>query len=83
MLVHGTPGLDVIHLSQNGAADCHADVVLTPMRGEVALSEVLTKCRGLRWVHVLGTGVDSFPFELVGDRVITCSLGATAVPTAE
>lgn len=39
--------------------------------------------RGVRWVHALGTGIDSFPLELLGDRVLTCSRGASAVPIAE
>ena len=39
--------------------------------------------RGVRWVHVIGTGVDRFPFEVVGDRAVTCSRGASAVPIAE
>jgi phosphoglycerate dehydrogenase-like enzyme len=38
---------------------------------------------GVRWVHTLGTGVDRFPFEWLGDRTLTCSRGASAVPIAE
>ena len=37
----------------------------------------------VRWVHVLGAGVDGFPFEAVGGRVLTCSRGASAVAIAE
>jgi phosphoglycerate dehydrogenase-like enzyme len=36
-----------------------------------------------RVVHVLGTGVDKFPFDLLQDRVLTCSRGASAVAIAE
>ncbi len=39
--------------------------------------------RGVRWIHTLGTGVDRFPLALVGDRTLTCSRGASAVPIAE
>ncbi|HEY6319602.1 MAG TPA: NAD(P)-dependent oxidoreductase [Acidimicrobiia bacterium] len=39
--------------------------------------------RGVRWIHTMGTGVDRFPLELVGDRTLTCSRGASAVPIAE
>jgi phosphoglycerate dehydrogenase-like enzyme len=39
--------------------------------------------RGVRWVHALGTGVDRFPTELLGDRILTCSRGGSAVPIAE
>lgn len=83
VLIQGAPGIEIVKLSQGDDVDCRADVVLTPMKGSLALPEMLTRCRGLRWVHVLGTGVESFPFELAGDRLITCSRGATAVPIAE
>ncbi len=39
--------------------------------------------RGVRWIHTMGTGVDRFPLALVGDRTLTCSRGASAVPIAE
>ena len=37
----------------------------------------------VRWVHVLAAGVDKFPLELVGDRVLTCSRGASSPAIAE
>ena len=37
----------------------------------------------VRWVHVLGAGIDAFPLDRLGDRVLTCSKGATSVPIAE
>ena len=40
--------------------------------------------RGVRWVHNFGTGVDQFPFELLGpNQVLTCSRGAGAGPISE
>jgi phosphoglycerate dehydrogenase-like enzyme len=45
------------------------------------LSRVITP--RIRWVHVLSTGVDGFPFDVVGDRVLTCSRGASAVAISE
>jgi phosphoglycerate dehydrogenase-like enzyme len=38
---------------------------------------------GVRWVHVMGAGVDGFPLDAVGDRIITCSRGASAVAISE
>lgn len=38
---------------------------------------------GLRWVHVLGAGIDGFPLDRLGDRTLTCAKGATSVPIAE
>ena len=35
------------------------------------------------WVHLAGTGVDSFPGELFDGRTVTCARGASAIPIAE
>jgi phosphoglycerate dehydrogenase-like enzyme len=37
----------------------------------------------VRWIHVLAAGVDKFPLDLVGDRMVTCSRGASAPAIAE
>jgi phosphoglycerate dehydrogenase-like enzyme len=37
----------------------------------------------VQWVHVLAAGVDKFPLDLVGDRLLTCSRGASAPAIAE
>jgi phosphoglycerate dehydrogenase-like enzyme len=37
----------------------------------------------VKWVHVLGAGIDAFPLDQLGDRILTCSKGATSVPIAE
>jgi phosphoglycerate dehydrogenase-like enzyme len=61
--------------------DVRGDVLLALPWGTANLTAVLE--RGVRWVHVLGTGVDRFPLPLVGERLVTCSRGASAVPIAE
>lgn len=63
-------------------ADARGDVLLTTAVGGDTLEEALT--RGVKWVHVYGTGLDRFPVEAVGaDQVLTCSRGASAIPIAE
>jgi phosphoglycerate dehydrogenase-like enzyme len=37
----------------------------------------------VEWVHVLGAGVDGFPFDALGGRRLTCSRGAAAAAIAE
>jgi phosphoglycerate dehydrogenase-like enzyme len=37
----------------------------------------------VRWVHVFGAGIEAFPLDRLGDRVLTCAKGATSVPIAE
>ena len=57
------------------------DVLLTIPRGYPNLAELLD--RGVEWVHVTSTGIDGFPLELLGDRVMTCSRGASAIGISE
>jgi len=57
------------------------EVCITQAARTGNLEEVLQ--RGVRWVHVLGQGVDHFPFEYLGDRTLTCARGVNAVPIAE
>ncbi|HQY68902.1 MAG TPA: NAD(P)-dependent oxidoreductase [Pseudomonadales bacterium] len=58
--------------------------LLTTALGNPRLEALLAAASGLRWLHVFGTGVDSFPLHLVPPQVtITCSRGASAVPIAE
>ena len=62
------------------AAD--VDVVATlAIAGETEVASSLLP--SVRWVHVLGAGIDGFPLADLGDRVLTCSKGATSTAIAE
>ncbi len=59
-----------------------ADVVATlAIAGETEVASTLLP--SVRWVHVLGAGIDGFPLADLGDRVLTCSKGATSTAIAE
>jgi phosphoglycerate dehydrogenase-like enzyme len=58
-----------------------AEIVVTLLPDREELARALTP--GVRWVHVLGTGVDSVPLEIIGNRTVTCSRGANAPAIAE
>jgi phosphoglycerate dehydrogenase-like enzyme len=77
------PDVAVVAIPSEGdlAAGVRGDVLLTLPWAAPNLAQVLA--RGVRWVHALGTGVDGFPFHLLGDRPLTCSRGGSAVPIAE
>jgi phosphoglycerate dehydrogenase-like enzyme len=78
------PGVEVLTIPEDGdlPADAEGEVLLTLAWGTANLGRVLA--RGVRWVHALGTGMDGFPFHLVGaDTIVTCSRGASAIPIAE
>ncbi len=82
-IADAVPFADVVAVPWEGdvPADAHGEVLVTMAWGAANLEQILA--RGVRWVHALGTGVDRFPFHLLGDRVLTCSRGGSAVPIAE
>lgn len=77
------PDVEIINIPGDGEIDggATAEVLLTWAWGSANLAAALA--HGVRWVHVLGTGVDAFPFQLLGGRVLTCSRGGSGVPIAE
>ncbi|HEY4928457.1 MAG TPA: NAD(P)-dependent oxidoreductase [Acidimicrobiales bacterium] len=73
------PGIDLVATGTTEATS--ADVLVTLADDGSALAAVLGP--SVRWVHILGAGADGFPFEVLGDRVLTCSRGAGAPAIAE
>ena len=58
-----------------------SDVLVALPTDHAALATKLTS--HVRWIHVLGAGVDGFPLDAVGDRQLTSSRGAAAPAIAE
>ena len=58
-----------------------AQVLVTLLENPGAVRDLLVP--SVAWAHVLGAGVDGFPFDALGDRPLTCSRGAAAVAIAE
>ena len=61
--------------------DASGEALLTIPRDYPNLAGLLD--RGVEWVHVTSTGIDGFPLELLGHRVMTCSRGAGAIAISE
>jgi phosphoglycerate dehydrogenase-like enzyme len=78
------PGVETIVVPTADPVDpaLRADALLTLPWGTPNLADLLATT-GVRWIHTVGTGVDRFPLAVVGDRLLTCSRGASAVPIAE
>ncbi len=72
-------GVTVLGSGESSPPD--AQVLATIGTRREDLAPLLTEA--VSWVHVLGTGVDGFPFDLLGDRTLTCSRGASAVAISE
>jgi phosphoglycerate dehydrogenase-like enzyme len=77
------PEVELVPVPAQGSPspEIRGEVLLTAARGSPNLAEVVA--RGVRWVHAYGTGVNAFPFDALGDRALTCSRGASAIPISE
>ena len=80
-----SPDIECIRLAPDQAVDprLQAEVLFTTAKATPNLAALLEPQHGIRWIHVLGTGVDMFPCELARGLMLTCSRGATGVPMAE
>lgn len=79
------PEADILTLSPTDPMDRlgRVDVVLATPGGSQTLSRLLDYQPDVGWIHILGTGVDDYPVDLLRGRLVSCSKGATAVPIAE
>jgi len=77
------PEVELVAVPEEGPlpADLEGEILFTSTWGHSNLEHLLA--RGVRWVHTVGTGIDRFPLEDLGDRILTCARGASAVPIAE
>lgn len=76
--------VEVIPIPMEGELDpdVRGQVLLTTPTSVATLREALT--RGVEWVHLIGTGIDMFPLEVLGDGVVlTNSRGISAIPISE
>lgn len=76
--------VEIVPIPMDGEipADVTGEVLISTPTAVPNLAEALD--RGVRWVHLIGTGIDQFPLELIGpDRVLTNSRGLSAVPISE
>ena len=59
----------------------NAEVLVTLLDDPAGIEALLLP--QIRWVHMLSTGVDGFPFGAAGERILTCSRGASGTAIAE
>ena len=77
------PDLEIVSIPGEGALPpaLEGEVLLTLPWGTPNLAAALA-C-GVDWVHTYGTGVNGFPFALLGGRQLTCARGASAKAISE
>lgn len=76
--------VEVIPIPMTGSIDpgVRGEVLLTTPTSVETLPDAIG--RGVKWVHLIGTGIDMFPLDLIGpDLVLTNSRGLSAVPISE
>ena len=77
------PGETIRAWPDDGPGDDPEILATLSIVGESEESVASALGTGVQWVHVVGAGIDAFPLDKLGDRVLTCSKGATSVPIAE
>jgi phosphoglycerate dehydrogenase-like enzyme len=77
----GLDRTDLVVLSETDTDTRGAEILLSGHSERERLASVITP--EIQWVHVLSTGVDGFAFDLVDQKVLTCSRGASSVAISE
>jgi phosphoglycerate dehydrogenase-like enzyme len=79
------PGVELVQIDAGASLPegLQGDALFTSSIGGSGLEALLAPEIGVRWVHLYGTGVDTFPLHLLGDRPLTCSRGSTATAISE
>jgi phosphoglycerate dehydrogenase-like enzyme len=83
VLRNHVPDEEVRAWPEDGAGDDPEILATLSVVGESEDGIASALLPSVRWVHILGAGIDAFPLDRLGDRLLTCSKGATSVPIAE
>ena len=75
------PATEVVVTPADANATDGAEILVTFGIDRAELDRTITD--RTRWIHLLSTGIEWFPLEVVGDRMLTCSRGANAPAIAE
>jgi phosphoglycerate dehydrogenase-like enzyme len=75
------PGETVVACADRDEVPDDARVLVTLLEDPDTIRELLVP--SVEWVHVLGAGVDGFPFDALAGRPLTCSRGAAAAAISE
>jgi phosphoglycerate dehydrogenase-like enzyme len=75
------PGETVVACAGRDEVPDDARVLVTLLEDPDTIRDLLVP--SIEWVHVLGAGVDGFPFDALAGRALTCSRGAAATAISE
>jgi phosphoglycerate dehydrogenase-like enzyme len=80
-LEHVAPGERFIGCAPGDEVPDDAEVLVTLLDAPDGVEALLAP--QIRWVHMLSTGIDGFPLGAAGNRMVTCSRGASGRAIAE
>lgn len=75
------PGVDVVEVGADAPPELAGEVLFASWF-EHPIFDRLDEI-GIRWMHLPGTGIDSWPRWLLEGRTVTCARGVSAIPIAE
>ncbi|MGC6475672.1 MAG: NAD(P)-dependent oxidoreductase [Parvibaculales bacterium] len=75
--------LSYLKIGEPVPANTEADCLLAVASNLKGLDKIIPEIKGLRWIQVVGAGVDGFNLEVLGDIVLTTTKGVSAVPISE
>jgi phosphoglycerate dehydrogenase-like enzyme len=81
VLEHEAPGEHFVGCVPGEAVPLDADVLVTLLDAPTGIETLFAP--QIRWIHMLSTGIDGFPLDAAGDRIVTCSRGASGPAIAE
>ena len=81
VLEHEAPGERFVGCAPGEPVPLEADVLVTLLDAPTGVEALFAP--QIRWIHMLSTGIDGFPLDAAGDRIVTCSRGASGPAIAE
>jgi len=76
------PDVEVIDVPwEEPLPDIKGEVLFAAWHGHPLFKQL--DATGVQWMHLPGTGIDSWPRELLEGRTVTCARGVSAIPIAE
>jgi len=77
------PDIDFVQVPTEGDVpeSLRGEVLLAFTWGSPNLAQLVE--HGVDWIHTIGTGIDGFPLDAIGDRQLSCARGASAIPMSE
>ncbi len=75
--------LGYLKIGEAVPANTEADCLLAVASNLKGLDNIIADIKGLKWIQIVGAGVDGFDTNVLGDITLTTTKGVSAVPISE